>query len=128
MGWEKVMVNLVMCGIGTVFFYETLVAVPSIPFMAALGFTAFFVYGTRIFGGGPSAGIWVSGFIGFLILTGGALLADAVNTSMKVIDRVMQISVAGLYVFFAYRVIDLVESLFRRPDEGALFRSMPEEV
>jgi hypothetical protein len=128
MGWEKVLANLVIGGIGMVVFYEMLAAVPSIPFMAVLGFAAFFFYGTRIFGGGPSAGLWVSGFIGFLILTGGALLADGVNTSMKVIDRVMQISVAGLYVFFAYRVIDLVESLFRRPDGGALSGSTPEEV
>jgi len=75
-----------------------------------------------------SGGLWVSGFIGFLILTGGALLTDDVNSPMKVIDRVVQISVAGLYVVFAYRVIDLVNSLIPQPPARIVSDSKPEKA
>lgn len=128
MGWDKVIANLLIGGVGMVVFYEMLVAAPSIPIMAVLAFGAFYLYGTRIFAGGASGGLWVSGFIGFLILAGGAMLTDDVNSPMKVIDRVVQISIAGLYVVFAYRVIDLVRSLIRRSQARGLSPSNPEKA
>lgn len=112
MGWKSVTANLLLGGGGMLLFYELLVMVPSLPFMITLSFTLFFVYGSRIFSGGPSAAAWASGFSGFLILAGGALLADDVVAPMKLIDRVVQIGFATAYVVFAYHVVDLVKSLF----------------
>lgn len=61
MGWKSVTANLIFGGVGMLFFYELLVMVPNLPFMIALAFTLFLVYGSRIFSGEPSAALWASG-------------------------------------------------------------------
>jgi hypothetical protein len=104
-------------------FYELLVMVPSLPFMIALAFIAILFYGTRIFSGKPSAAAWATGFSGFLILAGGALLADDVVAPMKIIDRVVHIGFSTLYVVFAYLVVDLVKSLILKLRQRSASRS-----
>lgn len=120
MGWDKVVANLVMGGVGMYLFYEAMVAAPNVIVMAATGFTFVFFFGSRIFSHKPSAGLWLSGFFGFLILVGGALLADNVVPSAKAIDRVIQITIASGYVIFAYRVVELSRALItkRTTDSG----------
>jgi len=92
-------------------FYELLVMVPNLAFLIVLAFMSFLFFGSRIFSDRPSATAWATGFTGFLILTGGALLADDVVAPMKIIDRVIHIGFSTLYVAFAYQVADLIKDL-----------------
>lgn len=110
MGWKSVVANLMYGGIGMLLTYELLVMVPSLPFMIVLVFAVSLTFGNRIFSGSPSAGYWASGFIGFLVLLGGALLSDDVVSGAKVVDRVVQILYVTAYLVFAYRVVDLLKS------------------
>jgi hypothetical protein len=112
MGWKIVTANLIYAGVGMLLVFELLVMVPNLPFMIVLVFTMCMIYGSWIFGVGPKATAWASGFNGFLILLGGALLADDVVAGAKLFDRVIQIFLATAYVVFAYRVVDLIKSLF----------------
>ena len=121
-GWGKVAANLVFAGGGMLFVYEAFVMVPSIPFMIASVFGACLFYGLRIFGGGPSAQSWSSGFLGFLILLGGALLSGDVVTPAKLIDRVIQIGLATAYVALAFGVVDVVRSAAARLRAGPPLR------
>jgi len=85
-------------------------------------FGACLFYGLRIFGGGPSAQSWSSGFLGFLILLGGALLSGDVVTPAKLIDRVIQIGLATAYVALAFGVVDVVRSAAARLRAGPPLR------
>jgi hypothetical protein len=115
MYWGKVAANLLLiAGAGILDFYEILIAVPILAGMAVPAFAAFFFFGTRIFSGGTSAGRCVTGITGFLIITGGALLADeghrpgGTELHRRLVRRLR------------YRVIDSVESLFPRPRPQAV--------
>jgi len=110
-GWKSVTANLILGGGFMLIFYELLVMVPSLGFLIALAFIVSLFFGSRIFSDRPSAAAWATGFSGFLILTGGALLADDVVAPMKVIDRVVHIGFSTLYVVFAYQVVDLIKDL-----------------
>jgi hypothetical protein len=110
LGGKSMIANLIYGGVGMLLAFELLVMVPNLLFMVAVVFTACLIYSSRVFGGGPSASTWTSGFIGFLLLLGGALLADDVVSMAKLLDRVMQLFLATAYVVFAYRVIDLIKS------------------
>jgi hypothetical protein len=123
MGWKSVTANLVYGGAGMLLVFELLVMVPNLPFMIVLVFTMCVIYGRWIFGGGPTAAVWASGFNGFLILLGGALLSGDVVSGAKLFDRVFQIFLATAYVVFAYRVVDLIKGLFSERRGG--LRSLP---
>jgi hypothetical protein len=108
-GQTSAIANIIYGGIGMLVTYELLVIVPVLPFMLVLFFFVCVLYGWRIFSGRYRTGYWVSGFIGLLILLGGALLADDGVSAVKVFGRVFQIVLATLYVTFAYNVIDLIK-------------------
>lgn len=110
-GWQNASANLLLGGGFMLVFYELLVMVPSLAFMIALAFMSILFFGSRIFSDRPSAAAWATGFTGFLILIGGALLADDVVAPMKIIDRVIHIGFSTLYVAFAYQVVDLIKGL-----------------
>jgi len=110
-GWKSMTANLVLSGGFMLIFYELLVIVPSLAFMIVLVFMTILFFGSRIFSDRPSAATWATGFTGFLILAGGALLADDVVAPMKIIDRVIHIGFSTLYVAFAYQVADLIKDL-----------------
>ena len=113
-GWKSMHANLIYGGVGMLLIYELMVMVPSIPFMIVLIFAVCMLFASRIFGGGPTAALWTSGFFGFLILLGSALPAEGVSTSIKTLDRVWQILLATAYLVFAFRVVDLFKDLFTR--------------
>ena len=114
MGWKSLVANLIFGGGGMLIAYELLVMVPSLLFMMVFMFFAILIYSERIFSSSPNAALWASGFFGFLLLLGPALLAENVETGGKLIHRVVQIGLATVYVVFAYRVVDLIKSLFSR--------------
>lgn len=113
-GWGKVIANLVFGGVGALLLYEVFVMVPSVPFMIATVFSACAFYAFRIFGGGPSSEYWSSGFLGFLILLGGALLADDVVVSANIIARAVQLCAAAAYVVLAFSVVELSKGAWAR--------------
>ncbi len=121
MGWKSVTANLVYGGVAMLLVFELLVMVPNLAFMIVLVFMMCVIFGSRIFGGGPQAAAWASGFNGFLILLGGALLSEDAVSGAKLLDRVIQIFVATAYLVFAYRVADLIKSII--PSWRALLRS-----
>jgi hypothetical protein len=113
MGWKSMVAILIYGGLGMLLTYELLVMVPNLLFMIVLLFAVCAFFGNKIFSAGPSVALWASGFIGFLILIGGALSSDDVVSGAKLVDRVMQIFLATAYVMFAFRVIDLFKGLGR---------------
>ncbi len=112
MGWKSLVANLVYGGVGMLIAYEMLVMVPSLVFMVVLMFFAVMIYANRIFSSSPNASLWASGSFGFLLLLGPALTADEVDAGAKIIGRVFQLGLATVYVMFAFRLVDLVKSLF----------------
>ena len=116
MGNKFVTANLLIGGIGMYIFYESLVAIPNIIFLAVLALFFMLVCGTRVFGSSASAALWFSGTIGLLFLIGAALPSDQAIPASKTIDRVVQIGVASFYVVFAYRVIDLLKRKVNRSE------------
>ena len=112
MGIKFITANLLIGGIGMFLFYEALVAVPNIVFMIVLAIVFLFFCGNKVFSDSPSAGLWFSGTIGLLFLIGAALPSDKTIPTEKILDRVIQIGIASLYVIFAYRIIELFKGLF----------------
>jgi hypothetical protein len=111
-GLKMVIANGVYGGIGMLVIYELCVMVPSIPFMVVLAALGVFIFGVRIFGAGPTSPYWTSGLNGFLIMLGGALLADQGFTLGKMADRVWQIALATAYVSFVLAVLAMFRDKF----------------
>jgi hypothetical protein len=86
--------------------------VPSLPFMVVIAALAVFIFGLRIFEGGSTSPYWTSGLNGFLIMLGGALLADQGFTLGRMADRVWQITLATAYVSFVLAVLAMVQDKF----------------
>jgi hypothetical protein len=114
-GLKMVIANGVYGGIGMLLVYELCVMVPSMPFMIVIAAGAVFIFGLRIFGGGPTSPYWTSGLNGFLIMLGGALLAEEGFTLGRMADRVWQITLATAYVSFVLAVLAMLRDRFSRP-------------
>ncbi len=104
--------NTIACLIGgaaIIIAFNLLVAAPSYLFLLVmtLWFTLYFSW--RIFGGGPMAKNYISGFTTFLVLLGTSTMADKV-ASTNFYLRIGQILFAGL---FAVAGLILVEHLLR---------------
>ena len=111
-GLKMIIANGVYGGIGMLLVYELCVMVPSVPFMVVIAALAVFIFGLRIFDGGPTGPYWTSGLNGFLIMLGGALLADQGFTLGRMADRVWQITLATAYVSFVLAVLAMVQDKF----------------
>ena len=118
-GLKMIIANGVYAGLGMLIVYELCVMVPSLPFMATLVAFAVFTFGLRIFGSGPTSPYWTSGLNGFLIMLGGALLADQGFTLGRMADRVWQITLATAYVSFFLAVLAMLQDRFSRPPQVA---------
>jgi hypothetical protein len=115
MGLKMLISNAVYGGVGMLLVYELYVMVPTVPFMIAVAALAVFIFGLRIFEGGSTSLYWTSGLNGFLILLGGALLADGGYSLGRMADRVWQITLAMAYISFAFAVVDMFRDMFARP-------------
>jgi hypothetical protein len=113
-GLKMIIANGVYGGIGMLLVYELCVMVPSLPFMVVIAAFAVFLFGLRIFGGGPTSPYWTSGLNGFLIMLGGALLADQGFTLGRMADRVWQITLATAYVSFVLAVLAMIQDKFTK--------------
>jgi hypothetical protein len=113
-GLKMIIANGVYGGVGMLLVYELCVMVPSLPFMVVTAALAVFIFGLRIFDGGPTSPYWTSGLNGFLIMLGGALLADQGFTLGRMADRIWQITMATAYVSFALAVLAMLQDKFTK--------------
>jgi hypothetical protein len=86
--------------------YFLLVAVPSIPFMAALVFAMALLVSGPAFAGGPASDLWASAFGAVLVILGGSLAPFGDDANLKAIDRIAQIALAGIYIVGAYAIVE----------------------
>ncbi len=82
--------------------------------MVVIASLAIFIFGLRIFDGGPTSPYWNSGLNGFLIMLCGALLADRGFTLRRMADRIWQITMATAYVSFALAVLAMIQAKFTK--------------
>ena len=108
MAWSNLKGNLIFGGLATIIVFEFLVIAPFLPLMICILFVAFYIFGFNLFSHKASAGEWDSGSYGFIILLSGLLGSDSVVASAKVVDRVVQIGAAALYVTFAFACLEFV--------------------
>jgi hypothetical protein len=113
-GLKMVIANAVYGGLGMLLVYEFCVMMPSLPFMAIAAALAVFVFGLHIFEDGPTSPYWTSGLNGFLIMLGGALLADQGFTLGRMADRIWQIVLATAYVSFVLAVLAMLRDRFTK--------------
>lgn len=108
-GVKSIIANAVYGGLAMLVCYELIVMAPTVPFMAVLVCLAVFLFGTRLFGDGPTAAYWNSGLFGFLIMLGGQLLSESASTA-TLFGRVWQLVLATAYVTFAFSVVEWIWS------------------
>ncbi len=97
-------------GIFAIFVYYLLTIVPNFTFMVLLVFLAGLLFGERIFSKQKLAPVFKSAFSTFLLVLGSVLGSD-MDASDKVWTRLIQISMAVIYVVVAFRVLDYFEKL-----------------
>ena len=85
-----------------------------LPLAIALFFFAIYIFGFNLFSHKPTAGEWGSGSTAFIILLSGLLASEKVSASVKVVDRLVQIGTAALFVAFAFALLEFLRRLFAR--------------
>jgi hypothetical protein len=73
-------------------------------------FAAVYLFGVPMFRGGPTAGYWESGIFGFLIMLGAILMKDDIVAASTLVDRLWQMILAGVYVIFAFSILEWTRS------------------
>jgi len=95
----------ILGGFFAIFAYFLLTIVPNFTFMVLLVFLAGLIFGERIFSGQKLAPVFKSGFSTFLLVLGSVMGSD-MDASNKVWPRLIQISMAVIYVVIAFRILD----------------------
>ena len=98
----------ILGGIFAIFVYFLLTIVPNFYFMTLLVFLAGLLFGERIFSKQKLAPVFKSGFSTFLLVLGSVMGSD-MDASNKVWLRLIQISMAVIYVVIAFRILDYFE-------------------
>ncbi len=86
-------------------FYWLIVAVPQFYFYLLLLFVTTLFFGRHIFSGTSMAKYYSSGFIALLVIVNSAMAADS-NFSEILVQRVLLISSAIIYIIFALKVLE----------------------
>ncbi len=105
---QAMIIANILGGIIAIFVYFLLTIVPNFTFMILLVFSTGLLFGERIFSTQKLGPIFKSGFSTFLLILGSVMSSD-VDASNKVWPRVIQISMAVIYVVIAFRVLDHLE-------------------
>ncbi|MCA0933354.1 hypothetical protein LCM02_12900 [Lutimonas saemankumensis] len=87
--------------------YKLLVIVPNFTFMILLVFVIGMFFGSRLFSDSKYAAIFGSGFSTFLLILGSVTSSDA-EAGSKVWSRVIQISIAVIYVVIAFNILNRI--------------------
>lgn len=102
---KKSLISTVLGGVAAYAFYWLLVAVPEYYFFVLLTFLVSLVFATVIFSDRSDAQYYPSAFIGMIILFNGSM-GDDKDFSSVFFMRVMLISLAGIYVIMALKMLD----------------------
>ena len=95
----------ILGGIMAIVAYKLLVVVPLLVFMLLLTLSVGFIFGSKLFSKSKLAPIFGTGFSTFLLILGSVTSSDS-EAGSEVWTRVVQISIAVLYVVIAFRIID----------------------
>lgn len=106
MGLSYLRANFVYGGLATLIVFEALTVVTFLPFAAALFCLAIYVFARNVFSHKANAAQWSSGAFGFIILLSMLLASDTVSSSGKILDRLLNIGKAALFVTLAFAVLD----------------------
>ena len=85
---------------------KLLVMVPEFYFLVMLTLLVGLVFGVRVFSDSPSAKLWGMAFSTLLLVIGSTTASGSGEAGSKVYTRVLQITVAVLYVVMAFGVAD----------------------
>ncbi len=99
------LISTVMGGVTAYIFYWILVAVPEYYFFMLLFFLVVLVFASRIFSDRPDAQYYSSALVAMIILFNGSMGEDKDFTSIFA-TRVILMSLAGVYVILALKVLD----------------------
>lgn len=97
----------ILGGLFGILAYKLLVIVPNFTFMMLLVFVIGMFFGSRLFSDNKYAAIFGSGFSTFLLILGSVTSSDA-EAGSKVWSRVIQISIAVIYVVIAFNILNRV--------------------
>jgi hypothetical protein len=111
MGAASMFANGLYGGVAVLIVHELLVILPNPAFMAILIFAVTLYYGIRIFELGPNSHHWSAGLMGFLMMIGAVLMKSVgVVTTGEVLDRVLQLLAATVYVTVAFLMVEMIRS------------------
>ena len=99
----------ILGGVFGVLAYQLLVIVPSFIFMILISLSIGLFFGSRLFSDSKFAGIFGTGFSTFLLILGSVTASDA-EAGSKVWTRVVQISVAVIYVVVAFGILNRINN------------------
>jgi len=98
----------VLGGIVAILAYKFLVMVPNFTFMILLTLSVGLLFGRRLFSKHKLAAIYGSGFSTFLLILGSVTASDT-EAGGKVWTRVIQITMAVIYVVVAFGILDRIK-------------------
>jgi hypothetical protein len=103
---KALIVGNVMGGAAAVVVYELLVMMPQFYFFIVLIFLSGLVFGARVFSDRLTAKLFASAFSTLLLVIGSTTASGSTAAGSKVYERVVQISIAVLWVVLASGVAD----------------------
>jgi hypothetical protein len=106
----------VMGGAAAILMYELLVMVPQFYFLIIMTFFAGLIFGTRVFSDKPIAKLFAMAFSTLLLVIGSTTASGSAEAGSKVYTRVLQITIAVVYVVMAFGVAD--RFVRRRSERG----------
>jgi hypothetical protein len=93
-------------GVAAIVFYELLVMVPEFGFLVVLTLLAGLVVGTHLFSDKPAAKLYGMAYSTLLLVIGSVTASGSEGAGSKVYTRVLQITIAVVYVMMASGVAD----------------------
>lgn len=97
----------ILGGLFGILAYKLLVIVPNFTFMLLVVFVIGMFFGSRLFSDSKYAAIFGSGFSTFLLILGSVTSSDA-EAGSEVWSRVIQISIAVIYVVIAFNILNRI--------------------
>ena len=98
----------ILGGLFAILAYKLLVIVPLLPFMILLTLLVGFLFGNKLFSKAKLAPIFGTGFSTFLLILG-SVTSSTDDAGSAVWSRLVQISIAVIYVVIAFRILNYFE-------------------
>ena len=99
----------ILGGLFAIIGYQLLVFVPMLPFMILLTLLVGFIFGNKLFSKSKLAPIFGTGFSTFLLILGSVTASDD-EAGSAVWSRLIQISIAVIYVVIAFGILNYYQS------------------